>query len=501
MTTETSRPLVEIRGVSKHFPGVQALEDVSLDIRPGEVHAVAGENGAGKSTLMKLLSQLERPSDGSIEIEGEQMRFRNPRYAQRLGIAMVHQEFALAPHLTVADNLALGREQSRGGLIVRGSEKRRAKQLLERVKVDINPGRRVSSLSVPDQQRVEIAKALAVDAKVVIMDEPTATLTDPEIDELFELIEQLKSDGIAIFYISHRLEEVVRIADRVTVMRDGQVVKTLGKGEFDESELVKLMVGREIDSLYPKHDAEVGDVVLRVNGLSRPGVLSDCSFEVRAGEIVGFAGLIGAGRSELARAVFAADPIADGEIELDGKRLRLRSPSDAIAAGIGYLTEDRKGDGLAMQLPVTQNITLAHVPGHGIWIDRGAERRTAEQRRDELDIRTPSLRRPVETLSGGTQQKVVVARWLETESRVLLFDEPSRGIDVGAKAEMFKLIGSLAADGRAIVLISSYLPELTNMCDRIVVIRDGRTVGELKRDEFDEERIMALASGVETEAE
>ena len=292
MTTETSRPLVEICGVSKRFPGVQALEDVSLDIRPGEVHAVAGENGAGKSTLMKLLSQLERPSDGSIEIDGEPMRFRNPRYAQKLGIAMVHQEFALAPHLSVADNLALGREQSHGGLIVRGSEKRRASELLERVKVRINPTRRVSSLSVPDQQRVEIAKALAVDAKVVIMDEPTATLTDPEIDELFELIEQLKSDGIAIFYISHRLEEVVRIADRVTVMRDGQVVKTLEKGEFDESELVKLMVGREIDSLYPKHDAEVGDVVLRVNGLSRPGVLSDCSFEVRAGEILGFAGLI-----------------------------------------------------------------------------------------------------------------------------------------------------------------------------------------------------------------
>jgi len=429
------------------------------------------------------------------------MRFRNPRYAQKLGIAMVHQEFALAPHLSVADNLALGLEQSHGGLIVRGSEKRRAKELLERVKVDIKPARRVSSLSVPDQQRVEIAKALAVDAKVVIMDEPTATLTDPEIDELFELIEELKSDGIAIFYISHRLEEVVRIADRVTVMRDGQVVKTLDKGDFDEAELVKLMVGREIDSLYPKHEPDVGDIVLRVRGVSRPGVLSHCSFEVRAGEILGFAGLIGAGRTELARAVFAADPISDGEIELDGRSLRLRSPSDAIAAGIGYLTEDRKGDGLAMQLPVTQNITLAHVPGRGIWIDRRAERQTAEQRREELDIRTPSLRRPVETLSGGTQQKVVVARWLETESRVLFFDEPSRGIDVGAKAEMFKLIGSLAADGRAIVLISSYLPELTNMCDRLVVIRDGRTVGELERDEFDEERIMALASGVETEAE
>ncbi len=499
MNATAGGPVIEIRDVSKRFPGVQALDGVSLDIRPGEIHAVAGENGAGKSTLMKLLSQLERPSGGTIEIEGKPMRFRNPRYAQRLGIAMVHQEFALASHLTIADNLALGREQTHAGLIVRGSEKRRARELLERVGLDINPGRRVSSLSVADQQRVEIAKALAVDAKVVIMDEPTATLTEPEIDSLFKLIEELKADGIAIFYISHRLEEVVRIADRVTVMRDGQVVETLE--EFDEPTLVRLMVGREIDNLYPKEKAEVGDVMLKVEGVTRPGVLKDCTFDVRAGEIVGFAGLIGAGRTELARAVFAADPITAGSIELDGRPLKLRSPSDAIAAGIGYLTEDRKGDGLAMQLPIEYNITLARIPGPGAWIDRRGEHRVAERRREELDIRTPSLRRPVEALSGGTQQKVIVARWLETEARVLFFDEPSRGIDVGAKAEMFKLIGGLAANGRAIVLISSYLPELINMCDRIFVVRDGQTVGELSRDEFDEEQIMALASGVQSERE
>ena len=492
--------VVEIRGVSKRFPGVQALEDVSLDIHPGEVHAVAGENGAGKSTLMKLLSQLERPSDGTIEVEGKPVRFRNPRYAQRLGIAMVHQEFALAPHLTIADNLALGRERTRAGLIVRGSERRRARELLERVGLDIDPGRRVSTLSVADQQRVEIAKALAVDAKVVIMDEPTATLTEAEMEDLFKLIEELKSDGIAIFYISHRLEEVVRIADRVTVMRDGTVVETLGKGDFDESKLVSLMVGREIDTLYPKSESDFGDVVLRAAGITRPGILHDCSFEVRAGEILGFAGLIGAGRTELARAVFAADPIDEGRIELDGKELALRSPSEAIAAGIGYLTEDRKGEGLAMQLSVEHNITLARIPGPGAWIDRRHEHEAAERRVEQLDIRTPSLRTPVEALSGGTQQKVVVARWLETEARVLLFDEPTRGIDVGAKAELFKLIGELAADGKAIVLISSYLPELTNMCDRIVVLCDGRTVGEMSRNEFDEERIMALASGVEREA-
>jgi ABC-type sugar transport system ATPase subunit len=492
--------VVEIRSVSKRYPGVQALEDVSIDIRSGEVHAVAGENGAGKSTLMKLLSQLERPSEGTIEVDGKPVRFRNPRHAQRLGIAMVHQEFALAPHLTIADNIALGRERSHAGLIIRGSEKRSARELLERVKLDIDPGRRVATLSVADQQRVEIAKALAIDAKVLILDEPTATLTDPEIDDLFALIEELKSGGIAIFYISHRLEEVVRIADRVTVMRDGKVVETLDKGDFDESRLVSLMVGREIDNLYPKQECEIGDVVLHVDGITRPGILQDCSFDVRAGEIVGLAGLIGTGRTELARAVFAADPISQGRIELDGKELKLSSPSEAIAAGIGYLTEDRKGDGLAMQLSVEHNITLARVPGSGVWIDRRQEHEAAERRVEQLDIRTPSLRTPVEALSGGTQQKVVVARSLETEARVLFFDEPTRGIDVGAKAELFKLIGELAADGKAIVLISSYLPELTNMCDRIVVMRDGRTVGEMSRNEFDEERIMALASGVEREA-
>jgi ABC-type sugar transport system ATPase subunit len=501
VTATGEQPLIEIRDVSKRFPGVQALDRVSLDIRPGEIHAVAGENGAGKSTLMKLLSQLEKPTEGTIELEGEPVRFRNPRYAQRLGIAMVHQEFALAPHLSIADNLALGRERTHAGLIVRGSERQRARELLERVGLDINPVRKVETLSVADQQRVEIAKALAVDAKVVIMDEPTATLTDPEIDDLFRLIEDLKDHGIAIFYISHRLEEVVRIADRVTVMRDGRVVETLQKGDFDEPKLVQLMVGREIENLYPKAESEIGDVLLAVRGLTQPGVLYDCSFEVRAGEILGFAGLIGAGRTELARAVFAADAISAGTIELEGRELKLASPADAIASGIGYLTEDRKGDGLAMQLSVQSNITLARIPTHGPWIDRRGEHDVAEKRREELDIRTPSLRKPVEALSGGTQQKVVVARWLETDARVLFFDEPSRGIDVGAKAELFKLIGELAEAGRGIVLISSYLPELTNMCDRIIVVRDGQTVGELQRDEFDEERIMALASGVEREAQ
>jgi ABC-type sugar transport system ATPase subunit len=412
---------------------------------------------------------------------------------------MVHQEFALAPHLTIAENLVLGHETSRLGLIARGSERRQARELLERVGLDVDPSRRAGSLPVAAQQRVEIAKALAIDAKVVIMDEPTATLTEREIEDLFGVIRDLTEDGIAVLYISHRLDEITRIADRVTVMRDGQVVETLEKDDMDEREIVRLMVGREIENLYPKEDVDAGDVLLRVEGITRRGVLRDCSFEVRKGEILGFAGIMGAGRTELARAVFGADPIDDGRIELDGHELKIRSPRDAIDAGIGYLTEDRKGEGLAMQLGIEPNITLASVPGSPAWIDRGAEHESASKRADELDIRAPSLRTVVQTLSGGNQQKVVVAKWLETDARVLFFDEPARGIDVGTKAELFKLLGALAQDGRGIVLISSYLPELINLCDRVVVLRDGAIAGELQRDELSEERIAELATGVRTE--
>ena len=485
--------------MTKRFPGVTAVDGVDLDFRPGEVHAIAGENGAGKSTLMKLLSQAERPDEGEIELQGERVSFHGPKHAQQLGIAMVHQEFALAPHLTIAENLVLGHETSRLGLIARGSERRQARELLERVGLDVDPSRRAGSLPVAAQQRVEIAKALAIDAKVVIMDEPTATLTEREIEDLFGVIRDLTEDGIAVLYISHRLDEITRIADRVTVMRDGQVVETLEKDDMDEREIVRLMVGREIENLYPKEDVDAGDVLLRVEGLTRRGVLRGCSFEVHKGEILGFAGIMGAGRTELARAVFGADPIDDGRIELDGDELTIRSPRDAIDAGIGYLTEDRKGEGLAMQLGIEPNVTLASVPGSPAWIDRGAEHESASKRADELDIRAPSLRTVVQTLSGGNQQKVVVAKWLETDARVLFFDEPARGIDVGTKAELFKLLGALAQDGRGIVLISSYLPELINLCDRVLVLRDGAIAGELQRDELSEERIAELATGVRTE--
>jgi ribose transport system ATP-binding protein len=497
---ETRAPVVRFRNVSKEFPGVLAVDSVELDILPGEVHVVAGENGAGKSTLMKLLSQVERPSGGEVEISGEPVEYHGPRHAQNLGVAMVYQEFALASHLSIAENLFMGREPGRFGFVNRRAETQEARGLLERVGLHTDPDRVVMGLTVAEMQRVEIAKALAIDAKVVIMDEPTATLAEKEIEDLFEVIRDLTSQGIAILYISHRLDEIFRIADRVTVMRDGKIVDTLPIDELDEDKLVRLMVGRDIENLYPKTEVEIGDVVLRAEGITRGRVLKDCSFEVRSGEILGFAGLVGAGRTELARAVFGADRIDSGTIELDGQELHIRGPQNAIDAGIGYLTEDRKGEGLALQLGVDQNITLAHLPTRFGLINLAEERRTARRRRDELNIRTPSIRRRVQVLSGGNQQKVVVARWLETRARVLFFDEPARGIDVGAKAEMFSLIEDLAKEGQAIAMISSYLPELLNMCDRILVMHEGEVAGVIPREEFSEERVMALAAGMEENA-
>ncbi len=500
METETGAPVVRLRGVSKQFPGVLAVDGVDLDIMPGEVHVVAGENGAGKSTLMKLLSQVERPSSGEVSLDGVPVEYHGPGHAQHLGVAMVYQEFALAPDLSVAENLYLGREPGRFGFVDRGKEMEDARGLLRRVGLNVGPGRYVSGLTVAEMQRVEIAKALAIDAKVVIMDEPTATLAEREIEDLFGVIRGLTDDGIAILYISHRLDEIFQIADRVTVMRDGKIVDTLPISDLDEDKLVRLMVGREIGNLYPKPEVPIGDVLLRATGISRGEKLKNCSFEVREGEILGFAGLVGAGRTELARAVFGADKTEGGVVELEGRQLNVRRPQDAIEAGIGYLTEDRKGEGLALQLGVDQNITLANLPMTRSLISLKEEANIARKRRDELNIRTPSIRRRVQVLSGGNQQKVVVARWLETQAKVLFFDEPARGIDVGAKAEMFGLIGDLAEEGRGIVLISSYLPELLNMCDRILVMHEGEVAGVIGREEFSEERVIALATGTEEAA-
>ncbi|MCX2730863.1 sugar ABC transporter ATP-binding protein [Saccharopolyspora sp. NFXS83] len=490
-----ARAVVRLSGVSKRFPGVVAVSDVDLDVRAGEVHVLAGENGAGKSTLMKLVAQVEPPTSGRIEVDGAQVTYQGPASARRLGISMVHQEFALAPDLSVAENLFIGHEPGSGGWISRAEERRAARELLAKVGLRVDPGRRVGRLSTAEQQRVELAKALAVEAKVLILDEPTATLTERETEELFGIVRELTAQGIGVLYISHRLDEIFEIGDRVTVLRDGAVVATRPVAELDESRLVTLMVGRDVQNLYPRTYAEPGAVRLSVRGLSRGDAVRDVSFDVRAGEIVGMAGLVGAGRTELARSVFGAEPPDAGVVSLDGAQLKIRGPADAIAAGIGYLTESRKADGLALQLGLDKNITLAKLPMVSGMIDLGAERRIAEQERDRLNIRVPWVGRPVQALSGGNQQKVVLARWLQTEAEVLFFDEPGRGMDVGAKSEMFSQLDALAAQGKAVVLISSYLPELLNMCDRILVLREGRITGEVERAEFSEERVVALATG------
>ncbi|TWH18786.1 sugar ABC transporter ATP-binding protein [Prauserella rugosa] len=497
MTRETSArvPAVRLTHVSKSFPGVAAVDDVSLDIDPGEVHVFAGENGAGKSTLMKLVAQVEEPTSGTIELHGTPMTYRGPGHAREFGVAMVHQEFALAPDLTVAENLFIGGEPGRGGWISRARERRDARELLSRVGADLDPGRRVAQLSTAEQQRVELAKALAVDARVLILDEPTATLTRQQADELFAIIRQLTASGIAVLYISHRLDEIFEIGDRVTVMRDGAVVATRPASELDEDALVALMVGRNVDNLYPREHTSPGPVRLQVRNLTRRDVVHDVSFDVRGGEILGMAGLVGAGRTEVARMVFGAEPPDSGSVTLDGRTVRIRRPSDAIDAGIGYLTESRKTDGLALQLGVDKNITMAKLPMWNGLINLREERSVAGRHRDRLGIRVPWVGRPVQALSGGNQQKVVLARWLETQAEVLLFDEPGRGMDVGAKADMFREMDRLAGDGKAVVFISSYLPELLNMCDRILVMRGGRVAGELAKEEFSEERVIALATG------
>ncbi|WP_017976099.1 sugar ABC transporter ATP-binding protein [Actinopolyspora halophila] len=496
-----NEPLARLTEVSKRFPGVDAVTEVSLDVFGGEVHVFAGENGAGKSTLMKLLAQVDRPTSGRVEIAGSPVTHRGPAEARRLGVAMVHQEFALAPDLTVAENLFIGQEPGGFGWILRGRERALARGLLRRVGLSVRETRPVRTLSTAEQQRVEIAKALAVDARLLILDEPTASLTERESRELFTVLGELTAQGMAVCYISHRLDEIFAIGDRVTVLRDGAVVTTAPVGRMDEPGLVRSMVGREVDNLYPRTFHEPGPVRLEVRGLERPGALHHAGLAVRAGEIVGLAGLVGAGRTELARAVFGAEPATAGSIRLDGRPVRIRRPRDAIAAGIGYLTESRKTDGLALQLGVDVNITLGRLPMRGGLIDLRGQRGLAEYYRESLGIRVPRVDRPVRLLSGGNQQKVVLARILRTGAEVLLFDEPGRGMDVAAKSEMFQQLDELAAEGRAIVLISSYLPELMNMCDRILVLRAGRVVGELEREEYSEQRIVALATGAGGEHE
>ena len=497
-------PALILRNVSKSFPGVQALADVSFDARPGEVHALLGENGAGKSTLIKIISGVYPPDSGEMEVHGRAARFTRPSEAQAHGIATIYQEFSLYPELTVAENIFAGHmPRALSGVVLDwGRAGSAAEKLLESLDAsDLNVRSRVGTLSVGNRQRVEIAKALSRQARILILDEPSAVLTQHDTERLFGIIKRLCAQNVAVIYISHRLDEIFELADRVTILRDGKLVGVKAAKETNEAELIRMMVGRALAEEPLPHienGTPEGRVVLRAQELVCPPLLKKASIEIRAGEIVGLAGLIGSGRSELAQAIFGVTPLESGSIEMDGRVVQIRRPEDAIALGIAYVPEDRQRQGLISAMTVAQNISLTRLWQlmKGPFLDPDAEDTLARQYIDTLRIRTPSSRQITRNLSGGNQQKVVLAKWLATKPRLLIVDEPTRGIDVGARAEIHRLLDSLARDeGMAILVISSDLPEILRISDRICVMREGYLVAEIKRKGATQETILGAAIG------
>ncbi len=481
----------------KRYPGVLALDGVSIDVHGGEVHAVAGENGAGKSTLMKVLSGATRPDAGTLRVDGRPVRFATPHDAHAVGIRMIHQELSLVPELSVAENIFLGAEPNRRGVVDRARQTRQARTVLDRLgQPQLAPGARVADLPLAARQMTEIAKAVAAHAHLLIMDEPTAILAQEETDALFRVIAQLRDEGVAIVYISHRIDEIFRVADRLTILRDGRLVTTAPLAELSRAEIVRLMVGRELAAGYPRGSGTPGAEILRLESVIS-GPVRDASLALRRGEIVGLVGLVGAGRSELASAIFGAAPIRGGRMLLDGVPFAPRTPREAIEAGVALLPEDRKRQGLVLMAAIRENVTLPSLPAlapHGV-VDRGRERADVRRWLETLAVRTPSIDRPVRQLSGGNQQKVVLARWMLLHSRVLLFDEPTRGIDVGAKAEIYALMRRLADEGAAILMISSDLPEAIGMADRLIAMRGGRIVGELTHEAATQDAVASLILG------
>jgi ribose transport system ATP-binding protein len=489
-----------MRGIGKSFPGVRALDGVTLDLYAGEVLALVGENGAGKSTLMKILAGAQPADSGDIFIDGKPAGITSPRSAEQAGVGMIYQEFNLVPSLTAVDNIVLGYEPARGPFIDERAARERATNVFAELGITLPLNVETSRLSVAQQQMIEIAKVLSRNARIIVMDEPSAALTDREIDRLFEIIETLKAKGAGIIYISHRLEELPRIADRITVMRDGRVIETRPIAQFPADEIVRAMVGRRLDSHFPDLPQVASDapVMLSVRELSHPPMVNGVSFEVRRGEIVGLAGLIGAGRTEIVRAIAGADVPKSGEVDIEGTLLRARNPRDGISAGIAFITEDRKAQGLVLGMSVRENVTLAHL-GQFVYrdllINRTKEEDVTERYIEELRIRTPSPEQTVNNLSGGNQQKVVLAKWLLGKAKIFLFDEPTRGIDIGAKAEIYNLMVNLARGGAAIIMVSSELPEVLGMSHRILVVRGGRIVREFSRAEATPDAVIAAAAG------
>lgn len=496
-------PVLELRGISKRFPGVVALDDVNFDLRTGEVHVLVGENGAGKSTLVKILSGIYQPDEGQILLDGKPISLPDPHAAQQLGISTVHQELNLVPHLDVGRNMYLGREPMRGaGIIDWPALYRGAAEHLALLGMSFDPRTRVRNLGVALQQMTEIAKSLVAQARVLILDEPTAAITAEEANQLFQIVDALREQGAAIVFISHHLDDATRLGDRVTVLRDGKYVATLPMAETSPREMIRLMVGRELTQQFPERPHTPGPMALKVSNLSRRGVLDDISFEVRQGEIVGLAGLVGAGRTEVARAIFGIDSIDGGDIEIHGQPARITSPRQAIRGRMALLPEDRKQQGLVLLLSVADNIAMAapeNLPSPPGLAPPSRRARTANRFIEALRIRTPSGKQRVVNLSGGNQQKVVLAKWLLTEADIFFFDEPTRGIDVGAKVEVYRLMNELLARGAAIVMISSELPEILGMSDRILVMREGRIVAELDGKAATQEGIMTLAASTQEE--
>ncbi|GFE17153.1 ribose import ATP-binding protein RbsA 2 [Streptomyces glebosus] len=495
------RELLRVEGVTKSFPGVRALDGVDLTLCAGEVHVLLGENGAGKSTLIKMLSGAHRPDEGRLLVDGDEVTVRSAQDAERLGIATIYQEFNLVPGLTVAENIFLGRQpRTRLGLVDKKTMRTRAAELLRRVRLDVSPNTPVAELGIARLQMVEIAKALSLDARVLIMDEPTAVLTSEEVETLFEIVRELRDAGVGIIFITHHLEEIGALGDRVTVLRDGRSVAEV-PASTDEDELIRLMVGRDIAEQYPRRRPdEPGAPLLRVRGLTRNGttagpVFEGIDFEVRAGEVVGLAGLVGAGRTEVIRAIFGVDRYDAGTVEIDGKELARGDVRAAMRAGLGLVPEDRKGQGLVLDASLQDNLTLARLDRdtRGGLVDRGAQRREAATAAERLKVRMSGLGQSARTLSGGNQQKIVIGKWLLTDTRLLILDEPTRGIDVGAKVEIYQLINELTAAGRAVLMISSDLPEVLGMSDRVLVMSQGRLAGELSAEEATQDAVMELA--------
>ncbi len=487
--------MLELSGISKRFPGVQALKDVRFDIEPGEIHALMGENGAGKSTLIKIISGVYQADEGEMRLNGQKVSFSNPREAQKAGVATIFQELILYPELTVAENIFMGHApRNRFGMIDWSEMRRRSREILESLDIyDMDVNAKVGSMSVAKRQRVEIAKALSQNARILIMDEPTAALTEADVQRLFAIVQRLKERGVSIIYISHRLEEIFKLATRVTVLRDGQYVDTRPVSATSEKDLIGMMVGRTIEELFPKLPTTIGKPVLEVRNLVRRPATRGVSLVVREGEIVGLAGLVGSGRTELAHILFGITPAQEGEILIDGQPVRVSHPGKAMQLGIAYVPEDRGNQGLIKQMRVRENMSLAvlrSLTRLGL-VDGAQERSLAARFVSDLTVRTPSIEQVVNKLSGGNQQKIVVSKWLASKPRLLIMDEPTRGVDVGAKSEIHRLISELAQQGLAILMISSELPEILGMSDRVLVMREGRIVAEFSREQATQEAVGA----------